>query len=108
MLHSRIMLSLQQFTALAYAQKKSTLIDLCTQITTPKVSFDDIIFLLQASNAIQEATLVIIYKSFEGVVGTAKELSLTNEELVNMKKIVQHDIASQWDTQEADKLLDTI
>ncbi len=102
------MLSLQEFTTLPYAQKKSTLIGLCTQITTPKVSLEDIVFLLNASNAIQETTLVSIYKSFEGLISTSREIWMTNEELTKMKELIQHDIASQWDTQEADKLLDTI
>jgi hypothetical protein len=102
------MLSQQQFSTLSYQDKKKTLIEIMEQISTKGVSFADTIFLINASNAIQEATLVSIYQSLTSLVNTSKEIWVTNEELVQMKEQIQHDISSQSEKKEADDLLDTI
>ena len=55
------MISSKEFTQLTYQQKKQTLIAMFSQLNDTEISFDDTIFLLNASNKILENTLDKIY-----------------------------------------------
>jgi len=67
------MLSLQQFTHLSYQEKKNTLTVICEQLDAPQTSFENVIFLLNASNKIKEATLDTVYADLEKTMIKAKE-----------------------------------
>lgn len=103
------MLSLDQFAQLSYLEKKETLIAIFTQLDDQKiVPFDDVIFLLEASNAIKESTLDSVYHNLHATLDTSKEMNMTQNELMNIKQIIMNDTETEKDKKEAENLLDTI
>ena len=103
------MLSLDQFAQLSYSEKKETLIAIFTQLDDQKiVPFDDVIFLLNASNAIKESTLYTVYYNLHGTVDTSKEIYMTQNELLKIKQMIMNDTETEKDKKEAENLLDTI
>lgn len=102
------MLSLQNFTQLSYQEKKSTLIAICTQLDTPQTSFENVIFLLNASNKIQDATLDTIYANLENTRDTARQFQEVELQSQSIQKMLKHDIQVNAEQKDADKILDTI
>ena len=87
------MLSTDQFIQLTYQEKKETLVSIFTQLDEKKVgSFENVIFLLNASNAIKEMTLDTIYKNLYQTLDTSKEMNITQNELMKMKAMIMHDV----------------
>lgn len=103
------MFSLEQFSQLSYADKKQTLITMFTQLNDQKiVPFDDVIFLLNASNAIKEGTLEKVYGELHKTLDQSKELSGIAQELMNIKSLIMNEQESDKERKDADKLLDTL
>lgn len=103
------MISIEQFSKLKYQEKKETLVSIFTQLDEKKVvSFENIIFLLNASNAIKEMTLDTIYKNLYQTLDTSKEMNMTQNELMKMKAMIMHDIEAAKEKWEAENILTTI
>lgn len=103
------MLSLDQFTQLSYQEKKETLVGIFTQLDEKKVvSFEDVIFLLNVSNAIKESTLDNVYRDLHTTLDTSKEMGNTQQELMKIKAMIMNDEATAKDSAEAESLLDAI
>lgn len=103
------MLSFDQFTQLSYQEKKETLIGIFTQLDDQKVvSFEDVIFLLGASNAIKESTLDSVYRDLHTTLDKSKEMNMTQSELMKIKQMIMNDQASNKDKSEAESLLDNL
>ncbi len=103
------MLSLDQFTQMTYQEKKETLIGIFTQLDGQKVvSFEDVIFLLEASNAIKESTLDSVYRDLHTTLDKSKEMYMTQSELMKIKQMLMHDEISNKEKSDAENLLDTI
>lgn len=103
------MLSLDQFTQLSYQEKKETLVGIFTQLDNQKiVSFEDVIFLLNASDAIKESTLDRVYRDLDATLDKSKEMGHTQQELMKIKAMIMNDTSTAKEQAEADSLLDTI
>lgn len=103
------MLSFDQFTQLSYQEKKEILIAIFTQLDDKKkVSFEDVIFLLNASNAIKESTLDTVYRDLDTTLDKSKEMGYTQQELMKIKTMIMNDKATAEDSADAENLLDTI
>jgi hypothetical protein len=103
------MLSLDQFTQLSYQEKKETLVGIFTQLDNQKiVSFEDVIFLLNASDAIKESTLDRVYRDLDTTLDTSKEMGHTQQELMKIKAMIMNDTSTAKEATEAENLLDTI
>ena len=102
------MISSKEFTQLTYQQKKQTLIVMFSQLNDTEISFDDTIFLLNASNKILENTLDKIYVQLWDILKNEKNMS-HNKYLERIKKI-EAEIKADTDkeSEEADALLDNI
>ena len=102
------MLSFKQFTQCSYQEKRDILIHICGQIDTPETSFEDVIFLLNASDKIKESTLESIYIDLLEMMSTAKWQVYMEQQSQSIQKMIQHDIIVKEEQKDADKLLDTI
>lgn len=103
------MLSFDQFTQLSYQEKKETLVGIFTQLDGQKVvSFEDVIFLLNASNAIKESTLDTVYRDLDTTLDKSKEMGHTQQELMKIKAMIMNDTSTAKEAAEAENLLDTI
>ena len=102
------MLSSNQFTQLPYQEKKQTLIGIFSQIHEKTISFEDTIFLLNASNQIKETTLDKIYHDVSDLLQNTKNLSQKKymERLKNIEARIQKD--AEKESLEAESLLDTL
>jgi len=99
------MLSLQQFKQLSYEEKKELLIGILTQLTDKKTDFSDMIFLLHASNKIQEKTINTMYIDLLKILGEAKELDYLKQKSTSIKKMMQNNLAQQQESDGADEIL---
>ena len=102
------MLERQQFNNLPYQEKKQTLIDIFSQLVETESSFEDTIFLLQASNQIASTTLDQIYTDLTSVLEQTKMLS--QEAYLQRLRVIQKEIQkdTEQESSEADNLLDTL
>jgi hypothetical protein len=102
------MLKSQEFEQLNYPAKKQTLIDMFSQLNDETNSFEDTIFLLNASNQIKNTTLNQIYKDLSDLLQHTKDLS--QEKYLQRLSIIQKKIQkdTEQESAEADSLLDNI
>ena len=102
------MLKSQEFEQLNYQTKKQTLIDMFSQLSDENNSFEDTIFLLNASNQIKDETLDQIYKDLSDLLQHTKNLS--QEKYLAKLSLIQQKIQKDTDKEsaEADSLLDNI
>lgn len=102
------MLTLQQFAQLSYKEKKEMLITICGQLDTPHTSFENVIFLLNASDRIKETTLDTIYADLGKTLDKARETVYLEQKSQYIQELIQHDMQTQQEHKQADMLLDTI
>jgi hypothetical protein len=102
------MLPVDQFTQLSYAEKKQILVDIFSQLNSQGVSFDDTIFLLNASNQIKESTLNKTYDDVTNLLQKSKDMS--QEKYMSKLRAIQEKIEknAEKESAEADALLDNI
>lgn len=102
------MLSEKEFTSLDYTDKKWYLQEIFSQLNDKEDLFKDTIFLLQASNKIQDSTLNEIYKEVTNILQDEKEIQQQEylQKIESIKHKMEEDIASE--SENADLLLSNI
>jgi hypothetical protein len=102
------MLALASFKKLSYQEKKDMLITICTQVQDKDISFEDTIFLLEATNIIREEILIEVYQDFMALLEKAKTMS--QEAYQKQLEVIQEKMQKDQEREstEADSLLSNI
>jgi len=102
------MLSEKEFTSLNYTDKKWYIQDIFSQLSDKEDTFKETIFLLQASNKIQDSTLNKIYKEVTNLLQNKKETGRQEylQKIESIKYKIEEDITSE--SKNADLLLSNI